>query len=152
MVAALVAAGCIAPTPNEVPRESERDPTPVVGDVGCPGHGETPTTGAQQSGVSNQPGAFSYSGQAAGKTGTEVYLWQNPSNGAYVQWGGQSAVGTFTLVIEDTCGNELYRKGFGGMQQGGGQEATARGAPGEWVIKLEFAAFTGQMGLNVMSG
>lgn len=148
----MVLAGCIeAPTQPEG-RDPEGDTTPVVGDLGCPGHGETPSAGAEQTGVSNNPGAFSYGGQMMAKTGVEVYLWQNPSTGAYVQWGGQSAFGSLVVVLEDTCGNELYRGDFGGMQQGGGQESSARGAPGEWAIKLEFTAYTGQMGLSVTSG
>lgn len=148
----MVLAGCISVEPpgaEETPDESA--PTTPI-DLDCPGHGETPSAGAQQTGVSNSPGAFSYGGQTTAKSGTEVYLWQNPSSGAWVQWGGQSAVGSLTVVLEDKCGNELYRDELGGMQQGGSQEATSRGAPGEWVIKLEFVGFTGQMGLSITSG
>lgn len=153
MTAALTMAlaGCIE-VPSPEPRGEPEEPTPIIGDLGCPGHGETPTAGSSQTGVSNSPGAFSYGGQTTARTGIEVYLWQNPSSGAYVQWGGQSLAGSLNVVIEDVCGNELYRGDYGGMRQGGGQEATARGSPGEWAIKLEFAAFTGQMGLSVTSG
>jgi hypothetical protein len=148
---AVLLAGCLAPQDAE-----DRGAGGAAADLGspeCPGHGLVPSAGgASQTGVSNTPGAFSYGGRAVAKTGTEVYLWQNPSSGAFVQWGGQTATGTLSLVVQDECGSEVYRKEFGAMQQDGGQEASARGAPGEWAITLEFAAYTGQVGLQVTSG
>lgn len=151
----MLLAGCIAPQDAATDERTGDDPGSgsEAPSGACPGHGASETgAGAQQSGVSNQPGSFSYSGQFAAKTGKEVYLWQNPSSGAYVQWGGQSAAGSVGLRVQDACGDEVYGKQYGGAQQTGAQEATGRGVPGEWALTFEFSSYTGQMGLQITSG
>jgi hypothetical protein len=118
----------------------------------CAGHDVTPTgaTGGQSS-VSNNPGSFSYSGQALAKTTTETHLWQNPSGAAYVMWSGQTGTGTLVLTIQDACAEEVYRREVGAGQQSGAMESTTRAMPGEWLLTFEFTAYSGQMGLQVSS-
>lgn len=154
---ALALSGCIA-----LPAQTESGRT---GSYALPG-GDTPACepaedvgggagGSQgegsQAGVSNQPGAFSYGGQAMAKTSTETYVWQNPAPRAAVNWGGQSMTGSFELVLLDACGQEVYRASSSSMRQGGTSETTGGGTGGAWTVRLEFTAYSGQMGLSITS-
>lgn len=146
--------GCIQAEPDDAPQDEEREQdAPSSDPPTCTPPAVTPSgPGGGQGGVSNQPGAFSYGGQAAAKTAKEVYVWENPSRSAQVAWGGQSAAGTLTLTIQDHCGKEVYRADLGGAPgQGGANEGTQEGEAGDWILTLEFTLYTGQMGLSVSS-
>ena len=145
--------GCIGPQNPSTPTATTEPPSPTSAlDPGCtpPTVVNTPTAGAGQGGVSNNPGAFSYGGQAAAKVGKEDYLWTNPSPTARASFGGQVATGTVHLVIKDACGKVELDKMIS-QGQGGNYGALPEGRPGKWLIALEFTAFTGQMGLSVTS-
>lgn len=149
---ALALAGCIAPQDTAQDDRNDATSPPPSSDESCLAPDVTPTaTPGGQVSVSNNPGSFSYGGQVAAKTGKEVYVWENPTRAAQVAWGGQSAAGTLTLVIQETCGEEVYRADLGGPRQGGAYESTQEGESGKWIITLEFTLYTGQMGLSVNS-
>lgn len=152
-LASAALAGCIGP--QEDARDEGRAidaPPPASEECPQPTDPSAAPGAPSQQGVSNQPGAFSYGGQTAAKTATETFLWQNPSTGAQVAWGGQGATGTLEVTILDACGAEVFAGRVDPMSQGGASGATQRGASGTWTITLEFTAFTGQMGLSVSSG
>jgi len=151
-IAIVALAGCIQP--QETP---EAEPTPPTASTpttmeACAAVGFEPTGGPSgQASVANYPGSFSYSGQTTAQTGKEVYVWQNPSEGALVSWGGQAATGDLTVTIHDACGVEVYKMSVGAMDQGGASEETQRGTAGDWYLTFEFTLYTGQMGLSVNS-
>ncbi len=107
-------------------------------------------SGAEQLVVQNNPGNFQMAGQVAGKSGSVSYTWDNPSNTAMVQWGGQSGSGAFTLSVRDAAGKTVYTNTISGASQGGSQQDTSSGKAGAWQIVLDFDSFTGQMGLQVL--
>lgn len=108
-------------------------------------------SGCVQDSVSNTTNAFSYGGQVANLSTTKTYTWQNTVGSTMVNWGGQSSSGSFTLTLKDAAGKSIYTKTVGGQQQSGFNENTGSGAPGGWTVQLEFKAFTGQMGLNLVA-
>lgn len=153
VLALLLANGCIGPTSSP----PTTDPAPGTNANGVPSAdcappviANAPSAGGGQASVSNNPGSFSYGGQAAAKTGKEDYLWSNPSPTARASFGGQVATGTLHLVIKDACGKKELDKTVA-SGQGGDYGALPNGRPGKWLISLEFTAFTGQMGLTVTS-
>lgn len=153
-VLVLALAGCIAPQEDAPAEDREPAPTPAPtssADVCTPPDLEASAGPGGQASVANYPGSFSYSGRTTAQTGREVYLWQNPSGGAMVSWGGQAATGDLAVSIQDACGKEVYTSNVGMMSQGGASETTQRGEAGDWYIVLDFTLFTGQMGLNVNS-
>lgn len=153
LFAALALAGCIQ-TQEDEPEVESPDESPR-GDAMAPcTPPEVEETGASggQSGVTNNPGSFTYGGQAAAKTATEVFLWENPSTSAQVTFGGQSGVGTLTITIQDHCGVEMFKREHGGAsQQGGAVETTASGSAGTWILTFEFTLYTGQVGITINS-
>lgn len=144
------AAGCIS-TPEPQRNDDRGEDAGAFGLPACPPRVDTPTGPAGQASVANYPGTFSYSAQSLAKTGLETFVWTNPTGGAQVSWGGQSATGAMTLTLKDECGAEIYKQEFTAMSQGGAYEVTQRAAPGEWWIELDFAAYTGQVGLSITS-
>jgi hypothetical protein len=151
----LVFAGCITTPDPQRGKQTPSTPAPASPAAACveptPGP-SVPAVGPGQSGVSDQPGAFSYSGQVAARTQKESYAWENGATGAMVMWSGQGSTGTFTLTILDACSAQTYQKDFSGAGQGATSESSSPGAPGTWLITLDFKLFTGQMGLSVTSG
>lgn len=147
-------AGCIQGEPDDEPAvESPRDDTSDTMSACTPPEVEATGPSGGQSGVSNQPGAFSYGGQAAAKTAKEVFLWENPSAGAMVAFGGQSGLGTLRITIQDHCGVEVYTKETSGASQSSSaSESTKTGTPGTWILTFEFTVYTGQMGVSITSG
>lgn len=158
LVACLVlvaAAGCIQPQ-DEPGSEDTDDPRTGVPETGAPctpptPPPSTPGAGPGQSGVTNQPGSFTYGGQAAAKTATEVYLWENPSRAAQITWGGQMATGMLKLTVVDACGLQVQEGEQNGPSQGGSVQGTNEGTPGAWTLTFEFTAYTGQMGMTITS-
>ena len=150
----LALAGCIEAQPDDRETESpDRDGDDERMEPCTPPEVEETGPSGGQSGVSNQPGAFSYGGQAAAKTAKEVFLWENPSLAAQVTYGGQSGVGTLTMTIQDHCGVEVYkRESSGASQTGAAGEATQTGTEGTWILTFEFTLYTGQMGVSITSG
>lgn len=151
---ALALAGCIQ-TPSDEPEiEAPDDGADDDATAPCtPPDVEATGPSGGQSGVSNQPGSFNYGGQAAAKTATEVFLWENPSTAAQVTFGGQSGVGSLTITIQDHCGVEVYRQGSGGASQSSGAiQPTKTGTAGTWILTFEFTLYTGQMGVTITSG
>jgi hypothetical protein len=147
---ALLAAGCVAPSnPSTTPPAST--PTSSTPAASCaPVAPKTSSVaGVRQDSVSNTPGAFSDSGQVAGASGTAEYAWQDASGNAMISWGGQSASGSFVLTLLDACGKQVYQQTFNGASQGGGNQNAKPGQPGAWLVRLEYSAFTGQMGLSI---
>ncbi|HET6403491.1 MAG TPA: hypothetical protein VFH78_02495 [Candidatus Thermoplasmatota archaeon] len=156
LVVALLAAtaGCIQTQADD----ADANAPPTARDAAAPPARCTPPevqpTGPSggQSGVSNEPGSFTYGGQAAAKTAKEVFLWENPSSAARVTWGGQAGAGSLTLTLQDHCGKEVYRGAVAGAtQQSGVTETTGSGEPGTWILTFEFTLYTGQMGLSITS-
>lgn len=107
--------------------------------------------GCAQDAVSNTADHFSYGGQVAGKSGSATYTWKVTGSAVTVSWGGQSASGSFDLVLKDGAGQQVYARSFGGAQQGGASETLRNVKAGEWTVTLSFHAFTGQMGLNLQA-
>ena len=149
----LFMAGCIQAQPENEPEvESPDDTRDETGAACVPPEVEETGASGGQSGVTNQPGSFTYGGQAAAKTATEVFLWENPSAAAQVTLGGQSGLGTLTVVIQDHCGVEMFRRELSGpSQQRGAVETTENGEPGTWILTFEFTVYTGQMGITISS-
>lgn len=148
-------AGCIRP--QEANEPANEAPTPTAPSEGkratCEVSSNAPKTpDAGQSGVSNQPGTFTYGGQVAAKTATETFLWENPSAAAQVTWGGQTGTGTLKLTLDDYCDHRVYEKELSGAAgQSGTVETTQAGQAGVWLVTLEFTLYTGQMGLSITS-
>jgi hypothetical protein len=144
-------AGCVAPSQNPPTVQSATPPSSDAPATTCVPVGPKTSTvaGVHQDSVSNTSGAFSDSGQVAGATGVAEYAWQDASGGAMISWGGQSASGTLKLTLLDACGAEVYAHTFDSPSQGGLNEKAKPGAPGAWLVRLEYAAFTGQMGLTI---
>lgn len=155
---ALLSAGCLgAPGPGDDARWAGRDGAAAEAGPGCigasgGGGASAGQSAGAQSGVSNEPGQFAYGGQATLKLGTERYTWTNHAPVATLAWGGQTTTGTFTLVVEDACGVEVWRGDASALSQESGYERTTRGTAGDWTLTLQFTAYTGQMGLWVASG
>ena len=108
--------------------------------------------GCAQDAVSNQTDAFNYGGQVAGKSGTQTYTWKVTGSTVTVNWGGQSASGTFDLSLKDPLGQQVYFKSFGGTSQGGASNTLDNEKTGSWTVTLEFHDYTGQMGLSITAG
>ena len=154
LIPLLALAGCIQAEPDDTEVET---PAPDASDDASGATCTPPeveATGASggQSGVSNQPGSFTYGGQAAAKTAKEVFLWENPSSAAQVTYGGQSGVGTLTMTIQDHCGVEMYKREVSGASQSGSAgETTQTGTEGTWILTFEFTLYTGQVGVTITS-
>lgn len=153
LVTLAIVGGCIGAQPEDEPAPEAPDAGASESMGGCTPPTVEPTgPSGGQSGVTNQPGSFTYGGQAAAKTATEVFLWENPSKAAQVTFGGQSGVGSFTITIQDHCGVQVYRKeSTGAAQQAGGVEPTQDGTGGVWILTFEFVVYTGQMGITITS-
>lgn len=149
LVAALLAAGCVDPsdTPSTATPTTASSASPAACAPVAPKSGTV--TGLDQSAASDNPGAFGDSGQMAGVTGTKEFAWQDASGAAMVAWGGQSASGSFKLTILDACGQQVFQQSYDAPSQGGANQNTKPGTPGAWLIRLEYTAYTGQMGLSV---
>ncbi len=104
-------------------------------------------------GVDNQAGSFEYGGAASCKTETERYDWQNPAPRAAVEWGGAVALGYLNVTIYDGLDRVVHEFSLDGSGASGASGNTELGVPGavgwSWSIELEFANFTGTMGLSV---
>jgi hypothetical protein len=147
-------AGCIQPQDTSQPEpQAPSDPQETGKTTTCEVRTNSPSgVGAGQTGVSNEPGSFSYSGQVAAKSATETFLWKNPSASAQVAWGGQAGTGTLKLTLQDICDRVVYENELSGTTtQTSTTGSTRNGQPGEWLVTLEFTAYTGQMGLSITS-
>lgn len=146
---AVLAAGCVAPSQDPTPSTTAPSATtPAAACQPVAPKASTVTTPRQDT-VSNNPGSFSDSGQMVGATGTDEYAWQDASGQAMISWGGQAASGSMKLTLLDACGKSVYSQTFEGMSQGGGNQNAKPGVAGQWLVRLEFTGFTGQMGLSV---
>lgn len=104
-------------------------------------------------GVDNQPGSFAYGGAASCKTATERFDWENPAPRAGVDWGGAVASGHLNVTIYDSLDRVVHEFSLDGSGGSGASGDTDWGVPGPmewtWTIEVEFADFTGTMGLSV---
>jgi hypothetical protein len=107
--------------------------------------------GCAQDAVSNMTDNFSYGGQVASKNGSASYTWKVTGANVMISWGGQSASGSFDLVLKDGQGNQVYTRSFSGASQGGATETLHNVKTGDWTVTLSFHSFTGQMGLSLQA-
>lgn len=152
VLALLALAGCVSPGPS-----TQNDPSPPAG--------PTPTTDlssckptqptssvdiapTRAESVSNHPGAFSYSGSPAAKTAVDEYAWQDASGSAHLAWSGSAATGTMRVRILDACSHQEYdsTNAFG---SGSSSQSLPARRPGDWLIHLEFTAFTGSVSFSL---
>lgn len=100
--------------------------------------------------VCNYAGSFSYSYQASGYTKFETFTWENPLTKALVTQGSQIAAGTLSITLKDEEGKTVFTKTWGGgASQSGSSKVSNAGAPGSWMLELQFVGVTGQVGLTV---
>lgn len=150
----LALAGCVAP--NDAPNDAGTAPSttapPSANAADCKPVEPKPDTvsGLRQDSVSNNAGSFSDSGQVAGATGTAEYAWTDASGRGQISWGGQAGSGSLKLTLLDACGKQVYTHTWSAPSQGGVQENAQPGTPGKWLVRMEFTAFTGQMGLSIV--
>ncbi|GEM_PF-5654404 len=146
---ALLAAGCVSPSQNPT-NDPTFTPSGTPAATCVPVAPKTSTlTGFHQDSVSSNPGAFGDSGQMAGVSGTAEYAWQDYSGSAMIGWSGQSATGSLKLTLLNACGQSVFTQTFDAGSQGGGNQNSKPGKAGAWLVRLDYTAYTGQMGLGI---
>ena len=139
LAASMALAGCLSDSTNS-------------SGVAGPGGSESRASPSDASTVSNNPGAFSWSGAMAFQTDTRTHAWVNPVPLASVSWSGAVGGGSFVLTITDQAGTVVYERTIDGTQAGAFDQPSTPGLPGTWTITAELSDFTGSMALSINSG
>ena len=147
---ALLAAGCISPTPGPDPAQDAPPEPPTPPEACAPVPPENVNTGvdaANSASVSNPPGAFSYSRQGIVTAAKSGYVWENPAHTSRFS-GSLQGSGGVRLQVSDACGKVILDRTLD-AGSGSGSEALPEGAPGSWAVQLGFTAFSSTVGFSL---